>query len=93
MSRDGPGSIAPQSVPTPDRFAGALLSSPYDCRMSYAMAAAKDQKLTVMMSEDDMGKLRELAEAEDVAVSHVVRSLIRGAHAERIAAAKKKTRR
>jgi hypothetical protein len=46
-----------------------------------AMAEAKDQKLTVMMSETDMQRLREIAEAGEVSVSHVIRHLVRVAHA------------
>jgi hypothetical protein len=45
------------------------------------MAEPKDQKLTVLMSETDMHRLRDLADAGEVSVSHVVRHLIRVAHA------------
>ncbi|MBV9949315.1 MAG: hypothetical protein JOZ69_20895 [Myxococcales bacterium] len=49
------------------------------------MAERKDQKLTVLVAESDIEKLRELAGAEDVSTAHVVRTLIRSAHAERFA--------
>jgi hypothetical protein len=44
------------------------------------MAEPKDQKLTVLMSETDMQRLRQLAEAGEVSVSHVIRHLVRVAH-------------
>jgi hypothetical protein len=44
------------------------------------MAEPKDQKLTVLMSETDMQRLRDLAEAGEVSVSHVIRHLVRVAH-------------
>jgi hypothetical protein len=43
----------------------------------------KDRKLTVLVAENDMTRLRELAAADDVSAAHVVRSLIRAAHAGR----------
>jgi hypothetical protein len=43
----------------------------------------KDTKLTVLVAETDLRKLRELAEADDVSTAHVVRTLIREAHAVR----------
>ena len=45
--------------------------------------AAKDTKLTVMVTEDDMAKLKRLAEVDDVSASQVVRLMIRRTHAER----------
>jgi hypothetical protein len=50
----------------------------------------KDQKLTVLVAESDMRKLRELAEADDVSTAHVVRKLIRAAHDERFASTKRR---
>jgi len=47
---------------------------------SPVMAEPKDQKLTVLMSETDMKRLRDLADSGEVSVSHVVRHLIRVAH-------------
>ena len=47
---------------------------------SPVMSEAKDQKLTVLMSETDMKRLRELADSGEVSVSHVIRHLIRVAH-------------
>jgi GTP cyclohydrolase FolE2 len=44
------------------------------------MVEPKDQKLTVMMSDSDMERLRELAEVGEVSISHVVRHLVRIAH-------------
>jgi len=41
------------------------------------MATPKDTKLTVMVTEDDMAKLKVLAEADDVSASQVVRLAIR----------------
>src|SRR5690349_8151850 len=46
------------------------VSSPYNRRMS---PEPKDQKLTVLMSDTDMQRLRELADAGEVSVSHVIR--------------------
>ncbi len=43
----------------------------------------KDRKLTVLIAENDLVLLRELATADDVSTAHVVRSLIRAAHAGR----------
>jgi hypothetical protein len=50
----------------------------------------KDQKLTVLVAESDLRKLRELAEADDVSTAHVVRVLIRAAHDERFATKRKR---
>lgn len=47
------------------------------------MPDPKDTKLTLMVSEPDMAMLKALAEVDDVSASHVVRILIRKAHAER----------
>ncbi len=47
------------------------------------MASAKDTKLTAMITEDDMAKLKALSDLDDVSASQVVRLLIRRAHAER----------
>jgi hypothetical protein len=44
------------------------------------MSEPKDQKLTVLMSETDMKRLREIAETGEVSVSHVIRHLVRVAH-------------
>jgi hypothetical protein len=44
------------------------------------MSEPKDQKLTVLMSETDMQRLREIAEAGEVSASHVIRHLVRVAH-------------
>ena len=43
----------------------------------------KDQKLTAMLTKEDMAKLKALAEADDVSASQFVRLLIRQAHAAR----------
>jgi hypothetical protein len=51
--------------------------------------AAKDTKLTVMVTEDDMAKLKRLAEVDDVSASQVVRLMIRRTHAERFEKTKK----
>jgi hypothetical protein len=49
----------------------------------HQMATAKDSKLTAMITEDDMSKLKALSEADDVSASQVVRLLIRAAYATR----------
>lgn len=49
----------------------------------------KDQKLTVLVTEADMHKLRELAEDEEESASLVIRMLIRREHAARFGATKK----
>jgi len=54
------------------------------------MTDPKDTKLTLMVSEPDMAMLKQLAEADDVSASHVVRTLIRKAHAERFSKKSKK---
>lgn len=59
------------------------------CRRTYVslalhpMTTAKDTKLTAMISEEDMAKLKALSEADDVSASQVVRLLIRQAYAGR----------
>jgi hypothetical protein len=57
------------------------------------MATAKNTKLTAMISREDMAMLKALSAADDVSASHVVRVLIRGAHAEPFRAAKSRTKR
>ena len=54
------------------------------------MAEPKDIKLTVLVAESDLRKLRELAEADDVSTAHVVRTLVREAHDLRFARKKPK---
>ena len=54
------------------------------------MTDPKDTKLTLMVSESDMAQLKQLAAADDVSASHVVRILIRKAHAERFPSKKTK---
>jgi hypothetical protein len=57
------------------------------------MAEPKDLKLTVLMSETDMERLRQLAEAGEVSISHVVRHLIHVAHDAAFADRRTKARR
>jgi hypothetical protein len=56
------------------------------------MAIAKDSKLTAMITEDDMSKLKSLSEADDVSASQVVRLLIRAAYTDRFGEKKPKKR-
>ncbi len=56
------------------------------------MVDPKDTKLTVMVSEPDLAMLKQLAAADDVSASHVIRILIRKAHADRFDDKKPKRR-
>ena len=66
---------------------------PWECRNSYGVSTAKDTKVTVMVAEGDLAMLKELSAADDVSASHVVRVLIRRAHADRFGEKKSKTKR
>ncbi len=44
---------------------------------------ARDEKLTVLLSSEELAKLRQLAEDEEVTVSHIIRSLIKAEHVRR----------
>ena len=58
---------------------------PYILRMS---KVERDEKLTVLLSSEELAKLRQLAEEEGVTVSHTVRALIKAEHARRQGRAK-----
>jgi hypothetical protein len=47
------------------------------------MTTPRDSKLTVMVTATDMAMLKEMADADDVSVSQMVRTMIRLRHASR----------
>lgn len=54
------------------------------------MAAAKDIKFNMVMSEDDKAMLERLAALDDVSEAQVVRMLIREKHSDRVPGKRRK---
>jgi len=54
------------------------------------VAELKDVRITITVGESDQTMIGELADAEDLSVSHLVRVLVRKAHAERFKKTTKK---
>lgn len=57
------------------------------------MKTERDTHLNVRLSADELRKLHEIAEADDLNVSIVIRRFIRERHAERITRRARRTRR
>jgi hypothetical protein len=65
------------------------LRIPQGVRILYVVTELKDVRITMTVAESDQDMLSELAKADDVSMSYVVRQLVRRAHAERFGESKR----